>query len=133
MNRFVSFSKHLTRRIVLLLTLTLSVLFAVLISLTAITSYSMQKSYFNSIMDVESEIVEGMLHGVELSVQSNASDIVIECAGLNYISSSGLRLMLDVYKHASANGHNAFLAHLSDEIRDIFDISGFLQLFKIEK
>jgi len=41
--------------------------------------------------------------------------------------------MLDVYKHASANGHNAFLAHLSDEIRDIFDISGFLQLFKIEK
>ena len=34
MNRFVSFSKHLTRRIVLLLTLTLSVLFAVLIYLT---------------------------------------------------------------------------------------------------
>ena len=75
MNRFVSFSKHLTRRIVLLLTLTLSVLFAVLIALTAITSYSMQKSYFNSIMDVESEVVEGMLNGVELSVQSNASDV----------------------------------------------------------
>ena len=75
MSKFVSFSKHLTRRIVLLLTLTLSVLFAVLIYLTAMTSYSMQKSYYNSIMDVESEVVEGMLHGVELSVQSNASDI----------------------------------------------------------
>ena len=75
MNRFVSFSKHLTRRIVLLLTLTLSVLFAVLIALTAMTSYSMQKSYFNSVMDVESEVVEGMLHGVELSVKSNASDV----------------------------------------------------------
>ena len=75
MNRFVSFSKHLTRRIVLLLTLTLSVLFAVLICLTAMTSYSMQKSYFSSIMDVESEVVEGMLAGVELSVKSNVSDI----------------------------------------------------------
>lgn len=60
-------------------------------------------------------------------------DIVIECSGLNYISSSGLRLMLDVYKHASANGHYAYLANLSEEIREIFDISGFLQLFKIEK
>ena len=75
MNRFVSFSKHLTRRILLLLILTLSVLFAVLIYLTAMTSYSMQKSYFNSVMDVESEVVEGMLNGVELSVKSNASDI----------------------------------------------------------
>ena len=74
-NKFVSFSKHLTRRIVLLLTLTLSVLFAVLIYLTAMTSYSMQKSYFNSVMDVESEVVEGMLSGVELSVRSNVSDI----------------------------------------------------------
>ena len=41
--------------------------------------------------------------------------------------------MLDVYKHASANGHYAYLANLSEEIREIFDISGFLQLFKIEK
>lgn len=65
--------------------------------------------------------------------QRTDCDIVIDCAGLNYISSSGLRLMLDVYKHASANNHNVFLSHLSDEIMEIFDISGFLQLFKTEK
>ena len=60
-------------------------------------------------------------------------DVTIDCAGLNYISSSGLRLMLDVYKHTSANGHNAILCHLSDDIEEVFDLSGFLQLFKIEK
>ena len=60
-------------------------------------------------------------------------DVAIDCSGLNYISSSGLRLMLDVYKHTSANGNNAILCHLSDDIEEVFDLSGFLQLFKTEK
>ena len=60
-------------------------------------------------------------------------DVAVDCAGLNYISSSGLRLILDVYKHASANGHDAILCHLSPDMEEVFDVSGFLQLFKIEK
>lgn len=61
------------------------------------------------------------------------SDVAIECAGLNYISSSGLRLILDIYKHTSANGHKAILCHLTPDMEEVFDVSGFLQLFKIEK
>ena len=60
-------------------------------------------------------------------------DVAIDCSELDYISSSGLRLMLDVYKHTSANGHDAILCHLSDDIVEVFDVSGFLQLFKTEK
>lgn len=64
--------------------------------------------------------------------ERNDCDVVIDCAALNYISSSGLRMMLDVYKHTRANGHNAILRSMSDDIKEVFDISGFLQLFKVD-
>ena len=39
-------------------------------------------------------------------------DVVIDCTGLNYISSSGLRIILDVFKHTRSNGHKAILRNL---------------------
>ena len=59
-------------------------------------------------------------------------DIVLDCTQLNYISSSGLRLLLNVYKHTRANGHKAILKNLSEDVKEVFDISGFLQLFITE-
>lgn len=60
-------------------------------------------------------------------------DVVFDCSSLNYISSSGLRILLNVYKHTRATGHNAILRSLPEDIEEVFHISGFLQLFKIEK
>ena len=60
-------------------------------------------------------------------------DVVIDCTGLNYISSSGLRIILDVFKHTRSNGHKAILRNLSEDVKEVFDLSGFLQLFIIEK
>ena len=59
-------------------------------------------------------------------------DVVLDCTQLNYISSSGLRLLLNVYKHTRANGHKAILKNLSEDVKEVFDLSGFLQLFIIE-
>jgi anti-anti-sigma factor len=58
------------------------------------------------------------------------SDVVIDCAELNYISSSGLRILLNIYKHTRSNGHQAYLKSLSEELKEVFQLSGFLQLFK---
>ena len=60
-------------------------------------------------------------------------DILIDCTQLNYISSSGLRIMLNIYKHTRANGHKAILKGLSEDVKEVFQLSGFLQLFNIEK
>lgn len=60
-------------------------------------------------------------------------DVVIDCAELDYISSSGLRILLNVYKHTRANGHTATLKGMIDEVEEVFRLSGFLQLFKVEK
>jgi anti-sigma B factor antagonist len=59
-------------------------------------------------------------------------DVVIDCTNLNYISSSGLRILLNIYKHTRTNGHNAILKGLKDDVKEVFQISGFLQLFITE-
>lgn len=72
-------------------------------------------------------------HSLEPVFERTDCDVVIDCTGLNYISSSGLRIILDVFKHTRSNGHKAILRNLSEDVKEVFDLSGFLQLFIIEK
>ncbi|MBR5656721.1 MAG: STAS domain-containing protein [Prevotella sp.] len=59
-------------------------------------------------------------------------DIVIDCTELNYISSSGLRILLNIYKHTRSNGNKAILKGLTEDVKQVFQLSGFLQLFITE-
>ena len=59
-------------------------------------------------------------------------DVVIDCKELSYISSSGLRIILNVFKHTRSNGHKAILKNVSDDVIEVFNLSGFLQLFVVE-
>ena len=70
--------------------------------------------------------------GFEPVFERTDCDVVIDCTELNYISSSGLRIILNVFKHTRSNGHKAVLKNLSDDVKEVFDLSGFLQLFIIE-
>ena len=72
-NKFRSFSKRLTKRIIIVLTLTLAVIFAGLYYLATSLTRDMNRSMFYCIMDTESEIVEKELYGVQLSTQSTVS------------------------------------------------------------
>ncbi|MFW9613099.1 MAG: STAS domain-containing protein [Macellibacteroides fermentans] len=57
--------------------------------------------------------------------------LVIDCSGLSYISSSGLRVFLIAQKKAMATNGKLFLCCLQPLIKGIFDISGFTSIFKI--
>lgn len=59
-------------------------------------------------------------------------DVVLDCTQMPYISSSGLRLLLNVFKHTRANGHAAVLKGMNEEVTEVFELSGFLQLFQVE-
>lgn len=65
--------------------------------------------------------------------ERNDCDIVIDCTELNYISSSGLRIVLNIFKHTRSNGHKAILKGLNEDVKEIFHLSGFLQLFNMEE
>ena len=59
-------------------------------------------------------------------------DIVFECEELEYIASSGLRILLDVLKKTKAKGHKVILRNLNDDIQNVFKITGFINLFEFE-
>jgi len=63
---------------------------------------------------------------------SKGRGIVIDCAHLEYIASSGLRILLNILKKAKASGSRVVLKDVNDVIRDVFDITGFVNLFEME-
>ena len=59
-------------------------------------------------------------------------DIVIDCTKLEYISSSGLRIFLDVLQHAEETGGHVYIKGKTDDVRNVFAITGFINLFEFK-
>lgn len=57
--------------------------------------------------------------------------IVIDCTRLEYISSSGLRLLLTLRKAVEEKGGHLTIEHINDDIRKVFTLTGFFKLFDI--
>ena len=58
-------------------------------------------------------------------------EITLDCTNLEYISSSGLRLLLTIRKEAAAKGGKVIVEHISDDIKKVFMMTGFYNLFEI--
>jgi anti-sigma B factor antagonist len=58
-------------------------------------------------------------------------EIVLNCKALEYISSSGLRLFLALRKETSAKGGKVIIENINDEIKKVFMMTGFFNLFEI--
>ena len=59
-------------------------------------------------------------------------EIVLDCKDLEYISSSGLRVLLSILKQAQAVGSRVVLRNVNDVIHDVLEISGFISIFDLE-
>ena len=60
-----------------------------------------------------------------------AGTVILDCTELEYISSSGLRLFLSLRKAAASKGGNVIVKSINNEIRSVFMMTGFLNLFEI--
>jgi len=56
----------------------------------------------------------------------DAPALLIDCAGLDYVSSAGLRVLLMGGKQSKQKGRGFALCNLQDSVREVFEISGFL-------
>ena len=66
-------------------------------------------------------------------VQADASGtIILDCKQLSYISSSGLRIFLTLRKAAATQGGNVIVKDINDDIRQVFMMTGFLNLFDVQ-
>ena len=64
--------------------------------------------------------------------QYAAGTIILDCTQLEYISSSGLRLFLSLRKAAASKGGNVIVKSINKDIRSVFMMTGFLNLFEIQ-
>lgn len=58
--------------------------------------------------------------------------VVLDCSQLEYISSSGLRLFLTLRKAAATKGGKVIIRDINYDVRSVFMITGFLNLFEIQ-
>lgn len=58
-------------------------------------------------------------------------EIVLDCKDLEYISSSGLRLFLTIRKETASKGGKVIIENINDEIKKVFMMTGFFNLFEI--
>jgi stage II sporulation protein AA (anti-sigma F factor antagonist) len=65
-------------------------------------------------------------------VSTPNSDVILDCSGLLYISSAGLRVILMAAKRAKQNSSTLVLCSLQTNVHEVFDISGFLNILTVE-
>ncbi len=68
---------------------------------------------------------------IALLLENADKEIVLDCKDLQYISSSGLRLFLTIRKEAAAKGGKVLIEQINDEIKKVFMMTGFFNLFEI--
>jgi len=69
---------------------------------------------------------------VEPVLQDASGTIILDCSEMAYISSSGLRIFLSIRKASIAQGGHVIVKSISNDIRQVFMMTGFLNLFVIE-
>ncbi|MBO4475904.1 MAG: STAS domain-containing protein [Bacteroidales bacterium] len=58
--------------------------------------------------------------------------VILDCTDLSYISSSGLRIFITLRKAAAEKGGRIIVRNITHEIRSVFMMTGFLNLFEIQ-
>lgn len=62
---------------------------------------------------------------------SPAKKVAVDFAGLDYVSSAGLRVLLGLAKQLSAKGGALRTFGLNQSVREVFEISGFATILKV--
>jgi len=62
---------------------------------------------------------------------TNGKDVEIDCSNLEYIASSGLRILISILKGAKSGGSRVVINGMNDDIKTVFKLTGFINLFEI--
>lgn len=74
--------------------------------------------------------IEGDLY---MLVDDEIRTIVLDCQGMEYIASTGLRILLTLYKLIHARHGEVILKNVDPYVMEIFEMTGFDEILKIEK
>jgi len=70
--------------------------------------------------------------GVEEKMDDSVKDVTVDCSELEYISSSGLRVLMTLYKKTAPKSGKVTLTQLTPQVCEVLNITGMATLFNIE-
>lgn len=71
------------------------------------------------------------LEGSLKEILPELTELTLDFAGLDYISSAGLRVLLSAQKVMNRQG-SMKIVHVNQDIQDIFDVTGFSDILTVE-
>jgi len=63
------------------------------------------------------------------AILEKGSSVLLDMTACHYVSSTGLRVLLYSKKMAAAKGLKICLSGISDEVKDVMDVTGFSNFF----
>ena len=66
-------------------------------------------------------------------IDDGAPKILVDFEDLNYISSSGLRMLLVAFKRLEGTSGQLRICNPNTMVREVFETSGFLEIFSVYK
>ena len=64
-------------------------------------------------------------------IEKGQARLVLDLSQVDYMSSSGLRVLVSTLKNVRQHHGDLYLAGLQENIRQLFDLSGFTSIFKL--
>lgn len=68
---------------------------------------------------------------VSVVLEDDKPEVVMDCEGLEYTSSLGLRMFLMLQKQIAAKGGSLVLVNMKPQVKEVFDITGFSNIIDI--
>ncbi len=64
-------------------------------------------------------------------IKKDGKDVIVDFRDLEYISSSGLRALLNIKKRLEAHGRRLLLVSLRGKVLDVFRVSKIIEMFEV--
>ncbi len=68
-----------------------------------------------------------------LAALDGAEKVLFDLDGLEYISSSGLRILVAAFKKVKAQGGTMTIKNIGEQVKEVLDMTGFAQIFNLEE
>ncbi|MDI6403065.1 STAS domain-containing protein [Balneolaceae bacterium ANBcel3] len=99
-------------------------------------NFNQQKKGDVTILELEGSIdskTAGEIQNKIMDIVLNSQKLILVFSKVTFVSSAGLRLLLMIYRQVTSKKGKVVLVDVSEEIRDIMEMTGFINFFSISK
>lgn len=96
-------------------------------------TYEVKNDFYIICIDGDLDASSSILldNALQAAVDNNEKNILVDCSGLNYISSAGLGVFMSRLKDFEHNSIELVLFELNEKVLSVFKILGLNELIKI--